>query len=48
VHVWWLKEKWSSHEGMDEQELGIYRLCILFTKQSGCEVLMQQMQKCSL
>jgi hypothetical protein len=48
VDVWWFKEKWSSDEGMDEQDSGIYRSCILFTKQSGCEVPMQQMQKRSL
>jgi hypothetical protein len=44
----WLEGKWSSHEGMDEQDSGIYRPCILFTNQSGCEVPMQQMQKHSL
>jgi hypothetical protein len=41
VDVWLLEEKLSSHEGMDEQDLGIYRPCILFTNQPGCEVTMQ-------
>jgi hypothetical protein len=43
VDIWWLDKKWSSHEGMDEQDSEIYRLCILFTKQSEREVSMQQM-----
>jgi hypothetical protein len=42
VDVRWLEEKWSSHEGMDEQDSGMYRPCILCTSQSGCEVPMQQ------
>jgi hypothetical protein len=42
VDVQWLEEKWSSHKGMDEQDSGIYRLCILCTNQSGCEVPMQR------
>jgi hypothetical protein len=48
VDVWWLEEKWSSHEGMDEQDLGVYQLCILFTNQLGCEVPMQQIHKRSM
>jgi hypothetical protein len=40
VDIWWLEERESSHEGVDEQDLGIYRLCILFIKQSWCEVTM--------
>jgi hypothetical protein len=35
----------SSHEGMNKQDLRIYRPYILFTKESWCEVSMQQMQK---
>jgi hypothetical protein len=38
------KEK-HTHERMDEQDSGIYRPCILFTKQSWCEVPMQQIHK---
>jgi hypothetical protein len=42
VDVCWLEEKWTSYEGMDEQDLKIYQLCILFTKQLRCDVPMQQ------
>jgi hypothetical protein len=35
VDVRWLEEKWSSHNGIDEQDSGIYRPCILCTPDQG-------------
>jgi hypothetical protein len=43
VDVWWLEERGTSHEGVDEQDSVIYQLCIIFIKQWWREVSMQQM-----
>jgi hypothetical protein len=36
-----LVERRGAHDGVDEEDLGIYRPCILFSKQQWCEVSMQ-------
>jgi hypothetical protein len=43
MDVWWFKESGNSHEGVDEEDLEVYRSCILFIKQWWREVSMQQM-----
>jgi hypothetical protein len=38
VDAWWLQEMGSLHEEVDDQDSLFYRPCILFIKQSWCEV----------
>jgi hypothetical protein len=43
MDVWVLEEMGSSHKGVDEKDSGIYRPCILFSKQWWPEVSMKEM-----